>query len=509
MDHFPFSCLNSAAFNITGLSCVPSRLSSLSSSDIDSAQDIMVEQSHLRVDPGFGQYYFYQLDNAEYLITSPNTSYLPTPPPSNYKPYRHDYVNVWRYPRYIPDDMPHLAFLSRHAVFDGPIFGRLNVTPADVPIVRTQNGKYMLRVDVVQSWQRLETALFGVQQLLLQPEITNGYANLRIGIGNMPYECGYQHPHKADDIARRCALKSRDAFLLLGALCSFAISFYRSGHLAKDIVPLWHRRLLPRSYTIEWLELLEGTFVCDFSRGARVGGYIQANDTGLFPQIRALLDANVPLWFEWHIPDMAVPNSRHGSPFFPHKNLIQHAMDRAYTNTHDPIYATEPIKEWMITKPSFYQGGADPYDEPFDNESAGKAGMMKGNREDSDEESDYGKLDEDEDMDSVLEHPPSSRATSQLRPSPSPTRPSLPAGRPSPPSPRPILPAPGPPPPAMLPQSATNIPMVHAGSGQRTGETHTEFFDRRLTERTAAVRKESQVEFSRRRDLEAKAANGP
>ena len=75
--------LNSAAFNITGLSCVPSRLSSLSSSDIDSAQDIMAEQSHLRVGPGFGQYYFYQLDNAEYLITSPNTSYLPTPPPAN------------------------------------------------------------------------------------------------------------------------------------------------------------------------------------------------------------------------------------------------------------------------------------------------------------------------------------------------------------------------------------------------------------------------------------------
>ena len=265
---------------------------------------------------------------------------------------------------------------------------------------------------------------------------------------------------------------------------------------------------MPRSYAPEWLEMLEGTFVCDFTRGARVGGYIQANVTGLFPQIRAFLDSNVPIWIEWYLPAIFATNHKHALPFFPNESGTQRAMDRARTNTHDPIYGPKSIDDWANTtnKPSFYQGGVNPFDEAFDDQP-GEAGMMRGNFEDSDEESDYGEgLDEDEDADSILEHP--SRAASQLRSSPPVTRPSLPAPRPNPPSPRRILPAPRPSLPSTWTQSATNIPVVYAGSGQPAGETHIDFFQRREAERAAAVKRDSDVEYELRRDLEDKARRG-
>lgn len=459
-----------------------------------------VGQSHLRVEPGFGQYYFHQVQEPDFLITSPNTSYLPTPPPSNEKINRHHYVRYYSYPRFIPDDMPHLAFLPRQVIYHGPIFGRLNVTYSGVPIVQIPNGYFMLNTDTINSWQRLETALFGIHDLLFLSQHTNMFGDLRVG--EMPHECGYLQPHKTENAARYCAMKSRDAFLLLGALCSFTISFYRTGNLAKEIVPLWHKRLMLRSYTPQWLELLEETFVCNFSRGARVGGYLKAAFTRLFPQIRAFLDANVPIWLEWYLPKIAVSNLPFGSPFLPERHLTRSAIERAQANTHDPVYATESIKEWTVAeKPFFFQGGPEPYDEPFDNEP-GEAGVVTGDYADPDDESDYGsKLDEDEDEDSILAHPPSCRAASQLRRSPSPTPP-------SPSSARQILPAPRPSVPAMWTEPATNFFAVHAGSGQAAGETWKDFFERRRVERTAAVRKETQAQLTVRYDQETMAKMG-
>ena len=459
-----------------------------------------VEQQHLRVDPGFGQNYFYRLESPEFIITSPNVSYLPSPPPHNEKTNSRNYTVFWRYPRFIPDNMPHLAFLPKQPVLSGPIFRRLDVKYSTVPIVQLPNGRYILHTDVINSWHRLEAALWGIQDLLLQSPHTNYFGNL--DMGDMPYQCGYQCPHKSEGDARYCAIKSRDAFIVLAALCSFAISFYRTRDQAKEIVPPWHRVLMPKSYHAEWLELLEATFVCDFSRGTRVGGYIHANATRLFPQIRAFLDSNVPLWIEWHIPNPAVVNQKYGSPFLPKQEHIQHAIQLARTNAHNPIYGPERSYEWVNPeRPSFYHGGEVPYDEAFDNE----LGMIPGNYTDPDYESDsdHGRKigDEDEDMDSVLEHPPSPQAVSRLGSPPPAPRPSLPA-------PRRILPAPRPSLPVTWTQSATNMPAVHAGSGQSEGESHLEFFSRRATERAAAVHKESQSKCSRRTDMEAKAKRG-
>lgn len=459
-----------------------------------------VEQTHLHVDSSFGQHYFYRLEHRDHLITSPNTGYLPSPPPPDGKTTSKNNIIRWRYPRFIPDNMPHLAFLHKQPLFQGPIFRRLDVTYSNVPVIKLSNGKYMLHPDVQDSWQRLETALFGIQQLLLLESVTNWFTNLTKG--DMPYQCGYQCPHKSEDDARFGAMKSRDAFVLLGALCSFAISFYRTRDQAKETIPSWHKVLMPMSYTPEWLELLEGTFLCDFTRGARVGGYIQANATRLFPQIRAFLDSNVPIWIEWDLHDITVSNPKYGSPFLPRKDRVQRAVARAHTNDHDPIYSPESSFNWVNPdKPSFYQGGIAPYDAAFEHEPD-EPGMIQGNYTDPDLESDYGNLsDEDKDMDSDLEHPPSARAVSHLRPSP-------PAPCPSPPAPRQIIPAPPPSIPARWTQSPTNIPVVHAGSGQCAGQTYIEFFKRRHAERVAISCKESDSQFERRRDTEDMAKQG-
>jgi len=429
------------------------------------------------VPKAFDQYYFHLTDQPEYLITSPNTNYLPSHPPAQDN-RRQNVIVYWKHPRYIPDDMPHLAYLHTNPQLTGEIFGRLDHTYHSVPIVSTTGGWFVLRDDVLRSWNRLEVALNGIQRFLL-----NGSQNIHhynLSFGDMPYSCGYLRPHRKEDIARHCAIKSRNAFFILAALCSYGISFYRAGHRASLSIPAWHKVLVAKGCDPQWIQLLEQTFVCDFAPGARVGGYIYANSSRIWPQIRALLDSNVPVWIEWFLPSLSVSDANHGKPFLPRDDEIKLAIHLAATNNHEPIYA--PRDQWVaVDHRNYYWRGAEPFDDAVDDDGFRQETQVVLPGYESDGESDYG----------IPEETSSSQRAAELPTRPAPTTIHAPVSSDTPTA-----------------SSASDTAMAYSGTGQLPGETPEIFFLRISRERIEHIRRESNSEREKRLDLEGKARTG-
>lgn len=434
------------------------------------------EQAHLSTALAFNQYYFHPTATPEYIITSPNMNYLPPPPPPQDN-RKHNLVVYWKHPRFIPDNMPYLAYLHTKPQLSGEIFGRLNHTYNDVPIVLSPGGRFILRDDVQRSWRRLEVALDGIQRLLIIGSQTNHCNSMNYG--EMPSDCGYLQPHEKEHIARYCAIKSRNAFFLLAAICSFGISFYRAGHRSSLSIPGWHKVLIAKGCDVQWIELLEQTFVCDFAPGARVGGYIHANTTKIFPQIRALLDSNVPVWIEWYLPSISVSDSQYGKSFLPRDGEIKRAIDLAATNNHEPIYA--PTDRWIaVDHRNDYWRGAEPFDDAVDDDGFHQeTQLVLPGYDDPDDESDYG------------EEISSSQRAAQLSSPPAPTAAHAPVSSDTP-----------------VASSAFDAGMAYSGTGQLPGEKHEDFFFRMSRERLQRMNRETKSERQERLDMEGKARTG-
>jgi len=206
----------------------------------------------------------------------------------------------------------------------------------------------------------------------------------------MPSNCSYLRPHPKEDIACHCAIKSRNAFFILAALCSYGISFYRAGNWASLSIPAWHNVLIAKGCNPQWIQLLEQTFVCDFAPGAHVGGYIHTNTSRIFPQIRALLDSNIPVWIEWFLLSISVSDAHYGKSFLPRDDVIKRAIHLAATNNHDPIYA--PTDQWVaVDHHNYYWQGAKPFDNAVDDDGFHQeTQLVLPGYEDQDDESNYG-----------------------------------------------------------------------------------------------------------------------
>ena len=239
---------------------------------------------------------FVEKDGSVY--SSPNMTYLPAIPA-----YDDVYNDEIHHPREIKKLRwasalsPHLAYVPRSTTFDNPIFERLICSYRNIRIIREGNW-YFLSLEIRDRWLRLEQALRWVASAIL----SGNSVNLPLGFnpGPFPSAHGYLEKHKKESHARYCAMKSRDAFLGLMALCAFAISTTKP--LPHHKPQRWVTILQRNNANIQasWIEDFAHSAAVDFSESVgRVGMVANVADMERTEFIDYMILANVPIWLYW------------------------------------------------------------------------------------------------------------------------------------------------------------------------------------------------------------------
>jgi hypothetical protein len=118
-----------------------------------------------------------------------------------------------------------------------------------------------------------------------------------------------------DRFARQCAMKSRDAFVPLMALCTFAISITKPSQTIPGKSPRWVSLLQAEANVhASWIEDLMQSNVADLSgRTVRAGAFIDVSSFDSSNFINSFIEAKVPIWFYW--------GTKHQPPFSHHRTL--------------------------------------------------------------------------------------------------------------------------------------------------------------------------------------------
>jgi hypothetical protein len=231
------------------------------------------------------------------IWSSPNmtTLYQPVPPFDMQIPSNSRYKD-FRSPRWLSNTYPYLAFWPIYISFSGPIFSRLNLCEQSLRIVTLQANKYTLAPDIVTSWQRLEHALLGLSMFLIKRKFGNV---AELGYLPLPHECGYTSVHAEPRYVKGCAYKTRDAFVTLSTICTFAIAANMINSDKYTPEPEWVTACRAEGVHAQWLTDLQASFVCNFAPGLRPGAFLHGYKSCWADAIPAFLGANVPLWISW------------------------------------------------------------------------------------------------------------------------------------------------------------------------------------------------------------------
>ncbi|KAG1735684.1 uncharacterized protein EDB91DRAFT_1083597 [Suillus paluster] len=154
---------------------------------------------------------------------------------------------------------PWFPLVPLNPSFDGPIFGCLNHSRFSLLTEVDPSGKHILHRDIQAKWVNLEQKLLGCQERL--------GAGLFIPWGTKlpraPTTYGYQWSHADASIAKKVAIRSCDAFLLIAATCSWYIMSrrYQGANQWTAILMSDPRHPIPA----EWVLELSRSFIGDLT----------------------------------------------------------------------------------------------------------------------------------------------------------------------------------------------------------------------------------------------------
>ncbi|KAK7059494.1 hypothetical protein R3P38DRAFT_2496075 [Favolaschia claudopus] len=363
-------------------------------------------------------------------------------------------------PSTISSSAPYFVFIPVHDPWHGPLFGRLAVTSDTVPIIQGSNGKWGLREDTRESWSALEQILGRVCSAMRDICTFPIPICVRAGI---PYQAGYSYTkYHTLGQARRAVIKSRDGFLpLLGHISMYFFVFkYNEDKPGCDN---WrHKVCAMAGVHSDWFRELEHSVVADFTV-PRIGGILDlssppamANPTGgkrtdLDYLVGVILKTNlpIPLYVRWGKFEDALNIRRPKSLEEVHFILDYHEMN--YLQALPGVVKFSPWSQanQQATIPNFLSS-RDTH--PFVLERTTSADVQE----------------------SV--HPPASSTPSSSTPSSS--------------------------------TPSSSFPPVERYSGQRAGETMSEFFARRARTNEATLAKETPQARSQRLQRETHAQRG-
>jgi hypothetical protein len=216
------------------------------------------------------------------------TSRIPDFPPFRYYNSAHEWEPeearclCWANEKY-----PFFPYIPVFPRFEGPLFGRL----ADIR-VKEAGLCWKLDPELQERWARLEAGLLSATNILMRNRITP----LHFEPFPLPATFGYLRTHKTQRFALKCARKSRDAFVILASLFSYAIAFTTTN--PPEANPKWVQLLHENKIHPAWVENLRKTEYADFTNTKRYGAVIHP-DCGWLNYVNMMRSHEIPLWFYW------------------------------------------------------------------------------------------------------------------------------------------------------------------------------------------------------------------
>ncbi|KAG1875736.1 hypothetical protein F4604DRAFT_1680624 [Suillus subluteus] len=187
---------------------------------------------------------------------------------------------------------PWFPLIPLNPTFDGPIFGCLNHFRFSLLTEVDSQGKHVLHRDIRAAWFALEQKLLWCQERL--------GAGLLIPWGTKlpcpPTAFGYQRSHADANLAKKVAMRSQNAFLLIAATCSWFIMSRRyqsSNHSWMAILTNDRKNPIPA----EWVLELSRSFVGDLSTNVpHTGAFISSNHCPWQVQLPFFEQLSIPIW---------------------------------------------------------------------------------------------------------------------------------------------------------------------------------------------------------------------
>ena len=183
---------------------------------------------------------------------------------------------------------------------------------------------WRLSPETQNQWARLETGLRVVTYALMKEAkvlLPLDFRHFRL-----PSEYGWGCEVGEERYARKLAMRARDAFNPLMALCSYAISLL----LHRDLDPStdnpnWAQVLIEKADVHpEWVKSLQESPVADFSPGKRVGVIVHMGRCQFLDHIPAMIRANVPIWLYWgHLNSIFSPFHKVATMYRPSKDAVK------------------------------------------------------------------------------------------------------------------------------------------------------------------------------------------
>jgi hypothetical protein len=184
---------------------------------------------------------------------------------------------------------PQIAFVPCYPDFNNTLFTCLKCELS----IGSINGRWQLEPKTRDAWITLEESL----QMAVNILIAGQLLPLNFCWFPLPQRFGYTRTHKSRKIAAKCADTSRQAFVQLGAMCSFAVAINLNGEL-RSFDPPWVRMLRAGGVHAVWIDHFRSSQLADFVNTERVGSIVHPKcEWFYFSNIMRL--AGVPLLFFW------------------------------------------------------------------------------------------------------------------------------------------------------------------------------------------------------------------
>jgi hypothetical protein len=286
------------------------------------------------------------------LITSSFTRSLPletVDDPSSKKPS--DFFK----PRLLEDSNVYLACYPRVPIFRSPLFSVLKLRVEEIPALIhevTTPGRppqFSLEPSVCLSWTSLEQGLLtSVEVLLKEHPLARQFPPL--SYPRYPYQFGYQVAHVSRERAISCAKRARGAFHSLCALLTFSLTIWLTEYEDDCFDKAFKALAAASSEEIPrvWIDQLQNSVICDLSIGAHPGGFLDGYKTLWGQFFHKFCRARIPIWVLWGIDNhgRGASDAELYKRYFPPKDVLLtlRSQSLVYGRVVLPTYLTSSIE---------------------------------------------------------------------------------------------------------------------------------------------------------------------